>query len=97
MLLPERKKGKKLCIKLEIIKHFPALQNMVIGGLSRGKLSPFSDISQNSISENRTLHKIQCEKNRILNKIQQEKKRILHKFNIRKKRTFHKIQFNIIY
>ena len=37
-------------------------------GLSRGKLSPFLDISQNSTLEKQTLHKIQYEENRLFTK-----------------------------
>ena len=33
------------------------------------KLSPFSDISQNSVLEKQTLHKIQCEKNKLFTKL----------------------------
>ena len=33
-----------------------------------GKLSPFSDISQNSLLEKQTLHKIQCQKKELFTK-----------------------------
>ena len=46
-----------------------------------GKLSPFSDISQNSKLEKQTLHKIHYKKNGLFTK-----------FSIRK-RTLHKIQY----
>ena len=40
----------------------------IAGICLEGKLNPFSDISQNSTLEKRTLHKIQYEENRLFTK-----------------------------
>ena len=55
--------------------------HLLYRSLSRGKLSTFSDISQNSTLEKWIDHEFQFEKNWTLHKIQCEKNTLFTKFN----------------